>query len=82
MIVDIHAFVVCHAEIYSRKSYLLGERGWTAGGVGSRGAMKIPDEEILLHDVKRTLDAMDEIGTDIQLGYSPGYRNPYMDDVL
>ena len=67
MIIDVHAYVVCSSEIYSRKSYLLGERGWSAGGVGSRGALVAPSEEVILADVGRCLAAMDEIGTDIQL---------------
>ena len=67
MIIDVHAYVVCSAEIYSRKAYLLGERGWSAGGAGSRGALVVPADEVITGDVARCLAAMDEIGTDIQL---------------
>ena len=67
MTIDVHGYVVCSAEIYARKSYLLGERGWSAGGVGSRGALNLPDEALLSGDVARTLKAMDEVGADIQL---------------
>ena len=65
--IDVHGYVVCSPEIYARKAYLMGERGWTAGGVGSRGALNLPDEAILAGDVDRTLTAMGEVGTDIQL---------------
>jgi predicted TIM-barrel fold metal-dependent hydrolase len=67
MIIDVHGLVVCSPEIYSRKSYLLGERGWTAGGTGSRGALGAPDPEITAADVAKSLGHLDELKTDIQL---------------
>ena len=67
MVIDVHGYVVCSSEIYARKSYLLGERGWSAGGVGSRGALNLPDQAIISADVARTLAAMGDVGTDVQL---------------
>ena len=79
MTIDVHGYVVCSPEIYARKSYLLGERGWSAGGVGSRGALNLPDEALICGDVKRTLTAMDEVGADIQLiGPRPYQMMPAM----
>ena len=67
MVIDVHGYVVCSPEIYSRKSYLLGERGWTAGGAGSRGTLETPNAELIAADVARSLRHLDDLKTDIQL---------------
>ena len=67
MIIDVHGYVVCSSDVYARKAYILGERGWSAGGAGSRGSLNLPDEAVIAGDVARSLTALDEMKTDIQL---------------